>query len=81
MKSAAALTPPPTHTHTGIMMCAITLTLLGHFGLDEDKCCGLGEKEGESLHQQVFQRKNDSYKWILDGTNLHALIISQTTSL
>lgn len=59
------------------MMCAITLTLIGHFGLDEDKCLGLGcgGITPAGFHS-VSERKNIFINGILDVTGLSSLIIN-----
>lgn len=60
-------------------MCAITLALIGHSGLDEDKCLGLG---WESIAPTGFHSISENKEMLLNGrldvTGLESLIISQT---
>lgn len=60
-------------------MCAITLALIGHSGLDEDKCLGLG---WESITPTGFHSISERKEMFINGarevTGLESLIISQT---
>lgn len=60
-------------------MCAITLALIGHSGLDEDKCLGLGlESIATTGFHSISERKEMFLNGMLGLTGLESLIISQT---
>lgn len=74
MKSALT-SPPP----TPIMMCAITLALIGHSGLDEDKCLGLWwESIAPTGFHSISETKEMFINGMLDITGLESLIIFPT---
>lgn len=73
MKSA--FTPQNPH----IMMCAIALALIGHSGLEEDKCLGLRwESTAPTGFHSISERKEMFTNGTLAVTGLECLIISQT---
>lgn len=60
-------------------MCAITLALIGHSGLDEDKCLGLGWGSiAPTGFHSISERKEMFINGTVDVTGLESLIISQT---
>lgn len=66
---------PPPH----IITWAITLTLIGHSELDEDKCLGQGwESITPTGFRSISERKEIFINAMLDVTGLESLIISQT---
>lgn len=63
-----------------IMMWAITLALIGHSGLDEDKCLGLGREKHctNTVSFYLWERRETLTDETLDVIGLESSIIFQT---
>lgn len=78
-KHSYEICPPHPRPPPHIMMCAITLALIGHSGLDEDKCLGLGwESIAPTGFHSISERKEMFINGTPDVTGLESLIILWT---